>query len=545
MAKNKLNGLALKKALISGANHLLNNKEEVNDLNVFPVPDGDTGTNMSMTIQSAIRQVEEEKDITAGSIAKAASRGSLMGARGNSGVILSQLLRGFSDGIGDRDEITVPIAALAFKKASETTYNAVMKPTEGTILTVAREAADFGLRAQKKYKDVVSFFEHVLEEANRSLENTPNLLPVLAEAGVVDAGGKGLVLLLEGALESLRGNDILCLQDGQEPVKVIKKRETISTDEIIFGYCTEFMIQSDGDIDSLKKKLLPLGDSQLVVGGSGVIKVHLHTNHPGKALEYALELGELKDIKIDNMRFQHEEILLKDELLNLKKKNESEELERENSFVAVSMGKGIEDLFKSLFVDHVVEGGQTMNPSTQDIYEGIEMVKGNRVFILPNNGNIILAAEQACELSDKEVYVIPTKNIPQGVAALLAFNELNSPEENVKNMTAAIQDVVTGQVTYAVRDTEMNGQKICKDDCIGLSGKKILATGNSYNQVCIDLIEDLYHDEVSIITLYYGEQTKIEEVNALQEALEEKYDDLDIEIIYGGDPLYYYIVSLE
>lgn len=543
---NKLDGHMLKKALISGANHLINNKEEVNDLNVFPVPDGDTGTNMSMTIQSAVRQMEEEKKTGAGAVAMAASRGSLMGARGNSGVILSQLLRGFSDGIGNREEITVPVAALAFKKASETTYNAVMKPTEGTVLTVAREAADFGLRAQKKYKEPVPFFEAVLEEAKKSLNRTPELLPVLKEAGVVDAGGRGLVLILEGALEALRGNDILCAEAKEAVKPVARKREAISTDEIIYGYCTEFMINTENeDLESLKKKLLPLGDSQLVVGGSGVIKVHLHTNHPGKALEYALELGELQDIKIDNMRYQHEEVLLKDELSAMRQEEEEEEEKREFSFVAVSMGNGMNDLFKSLLVDYVVEGGQTMNPSTEDIYEGIKKVKGDKVFILPNNGNIILAAEQARDLSDKEVYVIPTKNVPQGVAALLAFNELNSAEENAENMTSAFEDVITGQVTYAVRDTSLNGKKIHKDDIIGLSGKEILSCGSSVNDVCFELARELYHDEVSVITLYYGEDTEEEDALALQERLEAEYEDADVEVIYGGQPLYYYIISLE
>lgn len=545
----KIDGLRLKEALISGANHLINHKEEVNALNVFPVPDGDTGTNMSLTIRSAVKQMEQEKNITVGAIAKAAARGSLMGARGNSGVILSQLLRGFSDGIGDREELTLPMLALAMKKASETTYNAVMKPTEGTILTVGRETADYGLRIYRKKNSVRDFFEDVLREAKRSLENTPNLLPVLKEAKVVDAGGMGLVFLLEGALYSIMGRPVQAEEALPDKKPVTQKRETISTDNIKFGYCTEFMIHSEEeDLEPLKAKLLPLGDSQLVVGGGGIIKVHLHTNHPGKALEFALEMGALQDIKIDNMRFQHEEVLLKDELLAMRKEEQEkkEPVERkEYAFLAVSMGRGMDEVLKSLNVDYVVPGGQTMNPSTEDILKGINEIPSNRIFVLPNNGNIILAAQQAKELSDKEVYVVPTKDVPQGVAALLAFMETATPDENLKRMEEAIGEVVTGQVTYAVRATEMNGKTISVDDIIGLSGKEILSCGDDVNEVTYELVEKLFHDEVSIITLYYGEDQPREKAEELKGRLEERFEDSDVEIIYGGQPLYYYILSLE
>lgn len=547
-----LDGTLLKKALIGGVNYLIQNKDEVNALNVFPVPDGDTGTNMSLTAKSSmklINEVENEQSLQA--IAKAAARGSLMGARGNSGVILSQLLRGFSEGLSGLEEADIAQLAQAFKKASETTYNAVMKPTEGTILTVGRETADFAIRNFKKYADILEFFEVIIDEANKSLARTPEKLKVLKEAGVVDAGGKGLVLILEGAYKALSGEEIIEAQEDELLKKKAQKEIDFGKgdESIKFGYCTEFIIHTDyEDIEAFKEKLSPLGDCLLVVGGegTGLIKVHVHTNHPGKALEYALELGALQDIKIDNMRFQHKEVLFKaSEVEAAKEETKEVKLDKDYSFIVVSMGEGMSEVFNSLGVDYIVEGGQTMNPSTEDLLKGVDKVSGKTVFIVPNNGNIILAAEQAEKLSERNIIVIPTKSVPEGVAAILAFNEEATPEDNKKHMISASQDVISAQVTYAVRDTEMNGKKITKGDIIGLSGKEIVSCSKNLEEATIELIDSLMNEDVSMVTLYVGKDTVKEDSEKLLEKLEEKYGDLDIDLVYGGQPIYYYVISLE
>lgn len=553
MEKTKLNGILLKKALIGGVNYLILNKDEVNALNVFPVPDGDTGTNMSLTAKSSMKLVNEVKnEANIEEIAKAAARGSLMGARGNSGVILSQFLRGFSEGLEGLEEADIAQVAQALKKASDTTYNAVMKPTEGTILTVGRETADFAIRSYKKYDDPVVFFKDVIDEANKSLDRTPEKLQVLKEAGVVDAGGKGLVLILEGAYKTLVGEEIESIEEDE----VLKKKAQKQIDfgpgdeSIKFGYCTEFIINTDyEDIDAFKEKLAPLGDCLLVVGGAGtgLIKVHVHTNNPGQALEYAVELGALQDIKIDNMRFQHREILFDQEELEAAKEDEEKAfvVDKKYSFIAVSMGEGMSEVFNSLGVDYIVEGGQTMNPSTEDLLKGVDKVHGENIFIMPNNGNIILAAEQAQKLSERNIFVIPSKSVPEGVAAILAFNEELAPEDNKKHMISAMEDVTSAQVTYAVRDTEMNGKKITKGDIIGLSGKEIVSCGKEINDVTFELINSLMNDDISMITLYAGEDTKEEDAEALLEKLEEKYSDIDVDLIKGEQPIYYYVISLE
>lgn len=552
MVIDRIDGKLFKKVLIGAVNYLLKNKEIVNGLNVFPVPDGDTGTNMSLTAKSSIKQVNLLDDtVSIYEVAKAASKGSLMGARGNSGVILSQLLRGFSEGLEGIAEASIVDVANAFKKASETTYNAVMKPTEGTILTVGRETADFAIRHAKNYKDMVSFLEDCVIEANKSLNKTPELLKVLKDAGVVDAGGKGLCILLEGALKVLKGEDIEVVEDDEVLKKKAQKEINFgpANKDIKYGYCTEFIINTDyEDLETFKSKLSPLGDCLLVVGGagSGIIKVHVHTNHPGKALEYGTELGLLQDIKIDNMRFQHRETLFdEEEVENARTEENTIVEEKDNSFIIVSMGSGMSELFKSLGVDYIVEGGQTMNPSTEDFLNGINKVGGKEVYIIPNNSNIILAAEQAQKLSDRNIHVIPSKSIPQGVAALLAFNEELTPEENVKAMNLALTQVKSAQVTYAVRDTQMNGKTINTGDIIGLGGKEILACGQDIEEVTISLIDSLVDDDTSIITLYRGEDVDEDNGNLLLEKLEEKYEDLDIEMIYGAQPLYYYVISLE
>ena len=550
MRIENIDGEMLKKALSSAAKLLEINKEEVNSLNVFPVPDGDTGTNMLLTVKSAIKQGLAIQENDASKIALATSQGSLMGARGNSGVILSQLFRGFANGLNGKATIDIITLAEALKQASDTAYKAVMKPTEGTILTVARECGEFAISISMEEKDLVNFIKRIIEQGNDTLKRTPDMLPVLKQAGVVDAGGKGLIYLLTGAYNAIIGIDDFLEEDIEKPIEKTKMQFTqrghIDTDDIKFGYCTEFMIKTDySDIESFREELSKQGDSLLVVGGEGLIKVHIHTNNPGTALEKALKLGGLSDIKIDNMRYQHEEVLLKDELRSLKQKNEVNVINKEYSFISVSIGDGIDEVFKDLNVEAIVSGGQTMNPSTEDLLNAIGTTHGKNVIILPNNSNIILAAEQTKNLSERKITVLPTKTIPQGIAALLAFNEDANLSDNILAMTESYENVITGQVTYAVRDTEFDDTKIIKGDIIGLSDKDILASGNDLNDVSLDLIEKIINDDISIITIFYGQDVDLEKVNEFAALLESKYDDIDIEVISGGQPLYYYIFSIE
>jgi len=552
MNTKTVDGYKLKVILESAAIKLETNKDEVNSLNVFPVPDGDTGTNMLLTMKSALKQGLEVEENNASKVAQAASQGSLMGARGNSGVILSQLFRGFASGLEEKLEIDIPTFAHGLKKAADTAYKAVMKPTEGTILTVARECGEKAMSICNHSDDMVSFLEEVLEHGNEVLSRTPEMLPVLKQAGVVDAGGKGLLYLIEGALEAISDEKRSLVESEKSQVMKtetrVKKREHIATDDIEFGYCTEFMINTNyGDVDEFREQISANGDSLLVVGGEGLIKVHIHTNNPGDVLEKALKLGELSDIKIDNMRYQHEEILLKDELSKMHEEdqNESRQEEKRYSIIAISMGEGIDELFKDMNVDIIVSGGQTMNPSTEDILSAVESTKGEHVIILPNNSNIILAAEQTKHLSNRSISVIPTKSIPQGIAALLVLDEDSELESNIERMTAAIEEVKTGQVTFAVRDTEFNGTAIRKNDIIGLSDKDILAAGNDINMVSQQLVEKLVDEDSSIITIMYGSDTTKEQANELAEALEDKFADLDIEVVFGGQPLYYYLFAIE
>ncbi|MDU3010300.1 MAG: DAK2 domain-containing protein [Peptoniphilus harei] len=554
MEINKINGPLLKEIFKGAVNYLISRKEEVNALNVFPVPDGDTGTNMSLTSKSALKQIDAlEGDFSVGDVSAAAARGALMGARGNSGVILSQLLRGFSEGLEGIDEAGTSEIAHAFKKASETTYKAVMKPIEGTILTVGRETADFAIRHHKKSEDPIKFLEDVIVEANKSLDNTPNLLEVLKEADVVDAGGKGLVVLLEGGLKVLKGEDIAD-QSEDETLKKKAQKEIQFTEadkSLKYGYCTEFIINTDyEDIDSFREKIAPLGDCLLVVGGGGshIIKVHVHTNDPGIVLQHACELGLLQDIKIDNMRYQHREVLFDDsEVAEAKKKEEEEENieEKDYSFITVSMGSGMTETFKSLGVDYVVSGGQTMNPSTEDFLMGIDKVGGKVIYIIPNNSNIILSAEQARDISDREVIVIPSKSVPQGIAAMLAFNGELDKDENKESMIEAIGSVIDASVTYAVRDTTIGGKEIHKDDIIGIASKDIISSGKTVFDVVTETVDKLMNEDISLVTLFYGEDVKEEDAEKARQAIEEKYPDIDIDVIKGDQPIYYYILSLE
>lgn len=554
MEIKKINGPLLKEIFKGAVNYLISRKEEVNALNVFPVPDGDTGTNMSLTSKSALKQIDSlEGDFSVADVSAAAARGALMGARGNSGVILSQLLRGFSEGLEGLDEAGTAEIAHAFKKASETTYKAVMKPIEGTILTVGRETADFAIRHYKKAEDLVKFLEDVIVEANKSLDNTPNLLEVLKEADVVDAGGKGLVVLLEGGLKVLKGEDIAD-QSEDETLKKKAQKEIQFTEadkSLKYGYCTEFIINTDyEDIDSFREKIAPLGDCLLVVGGGGshIIKVHVHTNDPGIVLQHACELGLLQDIKIDNMRYQHREVLFDDsEVAEAKKKEEEEEIieEKDYSFITVSMGDGMTETFKSLGVDYVVAGGQTMNPSTEDFLKGIDKVGGKVIYLIPNNSNIILSAEQARDISDRDVIVIPSKSVPQGIAAMLAFNGDLDKDENKENMIEAIGSVIDASVTYAVRDTTIGGKEIHKDDIIGIASKDIISSGKTVFDVVTETVDKLMNEDISLVTLFYGEDVKKEDAEEARQAIEEKYPDIDIDVIKGDQPIYYYILSLE
>jgi DAK2 domain fusion protein YloV len=534
-----LDGTMLKKALAGAAKFLEDNKEEVNSLNVFPVPDGDTGTNMSLTVNSAIKQGINLNEDSVSKIALATSHGSLMGARGNSGVILSQLFRGFANGLNEKDTADIKTIAEAFKQAADTAYKAVMKPTEGTILTVARECGEYAVSISKQEKDILVFLKKVIDHGEKSLARTPEMLPVLKQAGVVDAGGKGLLYVLIGAYNALAGIDNVEIKVEEKKVEKQEyvRQEHIDTDDIKYGYCTEFIINTNyNDIDSFREELSVQGDSLLVVGGEGLIKVHVHTNNPGTVLEKALSLGELNDIKIDNMRYQHEEILFNSKQSRPTKKY---------SFVAISIGEGVDEVFKGLNVDTLVSGGQTMNPSTEDILKAIDNTTGENIFILPNNSNIILTAEQTKELSDRNIAVIPSKTIPQGIAALLAFDESKSIEENTETMKEAITYIKTGQVTYSVRDTEFNNTKIHKDDIIGIAEGDIVASGKEINEVSLKLLENMVDEDASLITILYGSDLSEETAQDLEKHLSDLYDDLDIELIFGGQPIYYYIFSVE
>ena len=534
-----IDGIMLKKAFIGAANLLEKNKEEVNSLNVFPVPDGDTGTNMHLTIKSAMNQVLQVDEVSVGNIALAASNGSLMGARGNSGVILSQLFRGFANGLKGKDTADVMDIAKAFKSAADTAYKAVMKPTEGTILTVARKCAEYAMKLAREESDIVVFLEKVIKHGNEVVNQTPEMLPVLKEAGVVDAGGKGLMFVLTGAYNAITYKETIDIDllKVETPVQKTVSQETPESD-IKFGYCTEFMINTDmDDYESFRESLSKFGDSLLVVGGEGIIKVHIHTNNPGLVLEKALTLGELSDIKIDNMRYQHRHII--------EEKTYEHKEQKEYSFIAVSMGDGLSNIFKELNVDYVIPGGQTMNPSTEDILNAINKVNGKNIIVFPNNGNIILAAEQARELSDKNVYIIPTKTIPEGITSLLAFNPELGLEENINNMKDAIKNVITGQVTYSVRDSEINNKKINKDDIIGISKGEVVSNGNDIDEVSLELLKNIVTEDSSLITIFYGNGIEEDAANQLGERVQEEFEDIDVEVIFGGQPIYYYIFSIE
>lgn len=537
-----IEGKMLRDMFVSGANNLQNHKELVDKLNVFPVPDGDTGTNMSLTISYAMKELAKVENDSITEIGKSLSKGSLMGARGNSGVILSQIIRGFSKSIEGKEQISTEDLAKAFKNGSDTAYKAVIKPIEGTILTVVRESGEYAIKAAKKEKDLLKFLEMVIDEANKSLERTPELLKNLKEAGVVDSGGKGLVLIYEGMYEALKGNPIKAKDLNDSNVSEVKQAGTsINTEDIKFCYCTEFILESNSISDTeIRDIMLKYGDSLAVVGDEGIIKVHVHTNDPGLVLQDALKHGQLVTIKIENMKLQHENILVGD----------TDEIaqsveEKEYGFIATSMGEGLAKIFKDFGVDYIIEGGQTMNPSTEDFMKAIDSINAKNIFIFPNNSNIIMAANQAKELSDKNIIVIPTKNTPQGFTALVNFNADASVEENERALMESLTMVKSGQVTFAVRDTVMNDVEVKEGNIIGIAESKLMDAGDSVDEITTSLVEKLVDEDSAIITLFYGEDVTEEDANNLRDELEEKFEDLDIELYYGGQPLYYYLISVE
>lgn len=557
---NTINAAMLKKAFVAGALNLDKNKEYINELNVFPVPDGDTGTNMTLTILSAKREVEAVSDSDMSGIARAMSTGSLRGARGNSGVILSQLLRGFSKKIADEKELDVHVIADAFQKAVETAYKAVMKPKEGTILTVAKGVATKARECADADVSLEQFCEDVIAHGNEVLDRTPEMLPVLKEAGVVDSGGKGLMVVLQGAVDALTGKVVV---DETMTAPVVKKTVTgassndISTADIKFGYCTEFIINlekpfDEDEEDKLKAYLESIGDSIVCVAFDGIVKIHVHTNHPGQAFEKGLTYGYLSNMKVDNMRLEHNERLMtsadkeeaeKQEEIRRKKQ---EKPSKECGFIAVSMGDGLKDLFVELGVDYVIEGGQTMNPSTEDMLNAIDRVKAKNVFIFPNNKNVVLAANQAADLcEDKNIIVMATANAPQGISAMIAYDSTISLEDNKTNMLEAIENVKSGQVTYAVRDTSIDGKTIKQGDIMGLSDKGLLAVGSDIADVAFDVISECYDEDKEIISIYYGSDVTKEDAEKLSERVSEEFPDCDVSLYFGGQPIYYYIVSVE
>lgn len=568
MAISKLDAPLLKKAFLAGAARLESQKERINELNVFPVPDGDTGTNMTLTAMSAVKAVLLVEEPTIENIAKAMSSGSLRGARGNSGVILSQLLRGFCKEItAHAGNVNVSVLASAFVKASETAYKAVMKPKEGTILTVAKGGADKASELDGTTDDIAKFFGEVLAHMEKVLDSTPEMLPVLKEAGVVDSGGAGLIEVLKGAYDVILGK-VVPLADGNITTASVSSGKSgitddIETADIKFGYCTEFIIMSEkeftaNDEADFKHYLEGLGDCIVVVADDEIVKVHVHTNDPGLAIQKALTYGQLTSMKIDNMREEHHERVIENatQIANKQKEAEKEETKSEvksaneprkkDGFIAVSAGSGLSEIFTELGVDYVLEGGQTMNPSTDDILTAIEKVNADNIFILPNNKNIILAANQAKELTeDKNVVVIPSKTVPQGISAVINYVNDGDVEENTEKMTDALQYTKSGEVTYAVRDTAIDGKSISQGNIMGIGDEGIISVCDSVDRAVLEMLDHLVDGDSSIISLYYGNDVSESAANALSEKVADIYKGLDVEVHFGGQPVYYYLLSVE
>ena len=567
MAITTIDAPMLAKMFLAGAKNLEAKKEWINELNVFPVPDGDTGTNMTMTIMAAAAEVQNlGENLNMVSLAKAISSGSLRGARGNSGVILSQLFRGFTKGISKHEKLDIVILSDALQKAVETAYKAVMKPKEGTILTVAKGGADKALELIGETDDLTVFLDKVIKHSEYVLSQTPEMLPVLKQAGVVDSGGQGLVTVLKGAYDALMGKEIdYSIESAETGSGVVKISEQAEQD-IKFGYCTEFIIvlnQTFEEKDELNFKsfLESIGDSIVVVADDEITKVHVHTNDPGLAIQQALTYGSLSKIKIDNMREEHQEKLIKDaekaaaeqKAEDEKRRSQQEALEekrqipkKEMGFISVSIGEGINEIFKGLGVDYIIAGGQTMNPSTEDMLNAIDEVNADHIFILPNNKNIILAANQAASLiEEKNIFVIPTRTVPQGITALINFMPDSTADENAQRMTEELSNVKSGQVTYAVRDTLIDDKSIKQGDYMGIGDSSILSVGKDMETVTKEMIDQMVDEDSAIISIYYGEEVQDEEAQQLGKELGEQYPDCEIEVHYGGQPIYYYVVSVE
>lgn len=555
MVNNKtIDARILSRMFLAGAKNLEAKKEWINELNVFPVPDGDTGTNMTMTIMAAAAEVGSLGDTDMESLAKAISSGSLRGARGNSGVILSQLLRGFTKSVKTKEELDAKAIAAAMEKGVETAYKAVMKPKEGTILTVAREAAAKAVELAETAEDLDTFFQAVIAHAEETLAKTPEMLPVLKEAGVVDSGGQGLLEVYHGAYDGFLGKEIDYTQFGEAKGPAVTKIGAQAEADIKFGYCTEFIILLDKPMaeeteHEFKKFLMSLGDSIVLVADDEIVKVHVHTNHPGQAIEKALTFGALSRMKIDNMREEHQEKLIKDAEKLAKEQEEKEaaaQPPKEVGFISVSVGKGMTEIFKELGVDYLIEGGQTMNPSTEDMLNAIARVNAKTIYIFPNNKNIILAANQARDLTeDKEIVVVPTKTIPQGITAMISYVPEKNSAENTEAMLQAIERVKTGQVTYAVRDTRIDDKEIHEGDIMGIGDHGILAVGKDRLEVTKETVAEMVDDESEVISIYYGADIEEAEAEELAAAIEEEYPDCDVELNAGGQPIYYYVISVE
>ena len=558
MAVKTINTEMLQKMFLAGAANLEAKKEYINELNVFPVPDGDTGTNMTLTIMSAAKEVNALEKPDMASIAKAISSGSLRGARGNSGVILSQLLRGFTKEIREYEEIDAAVLARACERATATAYKAVMKPKEGTILTVAKGAAQKAQEMAETTEDLEVFLAEVIKYAEEVLAQTPEMLPVLKEAGVVDSGGQGLVEVLHGAFDAFQGKEVdyTAIEAGPA-VKMVKPGEQAETD-IKFGYCTEFIIMtekqfSEKDETEFKAYLESIGDSIVCVADEDVVKVHVHTNDPGLAIQKALTFGQLSRIKIDNMREEHQEKLIKDaekaaaaQAQASAQEKKKKEPRKPVGFIAVSIGDGMNEIFRELGVDYIIEGGQTMNPSTDDMLTAIDNVNADHIFILPNNKNIILAANQARSLTkDKDILVVPTKTVPQGITAVINYMPEADVDTNFETMQEGIKNVKTGQVTYAVRDTKIDDKVIHEGDIMGIGDQGILSVGQSVEDTTKSMLSQMVDEDTELISIYYGQDVLAEDAERLAETIGEKYPDADVDLHSGGQPIYYYVVSVE
>ena len=560
MNSHTIDAKSFQKLFLAGANRINSRKDYINELNVFPVPDGDTGTNMSLTILAAAKEVGAVEEPTMATICKAISNGSLRGARGNSGVILSQLFRGFTKAVSKADSLGKDEITAGFTRAVETAYKAVMKPKEGTILTVAKGMADKAEELVDEDMDVIEFCEAIVAYGYEVLSKTPDMLPVLKEAGVVDSGGQGLMEVLQGIVDALTGKvteiEVPVEAASMSSAVISAPKADISTADIKFGYCTEFIILLDKpltkeDEKGLKKFFLSIGDSLVLVADEEICKVHVHTNHPGQAFEKALEYGQLTKMKVDNMREEHNQKVIQQSEMEAAAKEETEKKEekaphKDFGFVTISAGEGLSEIFKELGVDEVIEGGQTMNPSTEDILNAADRINADTVFVLPNNKNIILAAEQAAELVEgKKLIVIPTKTVPQGITAMINFEASRNAQENADTMTEALSTVATGQLTYAVRDTSIDGKEIHKDDIMGLSDSGLAAVGKSIDQTLLELVDAMMNEDAELITLYYGSDISEEDAENAAAKVEEKYPAIDVELQMGGQPIYYYVISME